>query len=79
MDKSMTLEEMDAGQRGTIVEVDGGQGVVRRLSSMGLRAGKAVTKVSAMLMRGPVTVKVDNSQIALGHGMAKKIHVKLEE
>ena len=74
----MTLEKMDAGQRGTIMQVEGGLGVTRRLASMGLRVGKAITKVSAMLMRGPVTVRVDNSQIALGHGMAKKIHVKLE-
>ncbi|MFC1951389.1 ferrous iron transport protein A [Chloroflexota bacterium] len=74
----MTLEEMDAGQSGKIIQVEGGQGITRRLASMGLRVGKAITKVSAMLMRGPVTVKVDNSQIALGHGMAKKIRVKLE-
>ena len=74
----MTLEQMYAGQKGTIVEIEGGHAVVHRLGSMGLRVGKAITKISAMLMRGPVTVKVDNSQIALGHGMAKKIHVKLE-
>ncbi len=74
----MTLEEMNAGQSGTIVEVEGGHGITHRLASMGIRAGKAITKVSAMLMRGPITIKVDNSQIALGHGMAKKIHVEPE-
>jgi len=73
----MTLEEMNAGQRGTIIEVEGGHGITHRLASMGIRAGKAITKVSAMLMRGPVTIKIDNSQIALGHGMAKKIHIEI--
>jgi len=74
----MTLEEMNAGQSGTIVQVEGGHGLTHRLSSMGIRAGKAITKVSAMLMRGPVTVKIGNSQVALGHGMAKKIHIEIE-
>jgi ferrous iron transport protein A len=74
----MTLADMDAGQIGMILEVEGGHGITHRLASMGIRAGKAITKVSAMLMRGPVTIKIDNSQVALGHGMAKKIHVKIE-
>jgi len=74
----MTLADMDAGQIGTILEVEGGHGITHRLASMGIRVGKAITKVSAMLMRGPVTIKIDNSQVALGHGMAKKIHVEIE-
>jgi len=73
----MTLADMDAGQSGTIAQVDGGHGITHRLASMGIRPGKAITKVSAMLMRGPVTIKIDNSQIALGHGMASKIHVEI--
>ncbi|MFC1999007.1 ferrous iron transport protein A [Chloroflexota bacterium] len=52
--------------------------MTHRLASMGIRAGKAITKVSSMMMHGPVTIKIDNSQIALGHGMAKKIHVEFE-
>jgi ferrous iron transport protein A len=39
--------------------------------------GKKVTKVSAQLMRGPVTVRIDNSQVAIGFGMAKKILVEI--
>ena len=74
----MTLAEMKAGQKGTIVQVEGGHGVTHRLASMGIRPGKMVTKVSSMLMRGPVTVKIDNSQIALGRGMANKIYVELD-
>ena len=74
----MTLADMNAGQQGTIVQVEGGYGITHRLASMGIRPGKMVTKVSSMLMRGPVTVKIDNSQIALGHGMANKIYIELQ-
>jgi ferrous iron transport protein A len=46
---------------------------------MGIRPGKRVTKVSSMLMRGPVTVQVDGTQLAMGFGMARRIIVELPE
>jgi len=76
--KHMTLAEMDAGQQGTIIQVEGGHRLTHRLASMGVRPGKIVTKVSSMVIRGPVTIKIDNSQIALGRGMANKIYIELE-
>lgn len=53
--------------------------MVNRLAALGIRPGKRVTKVSSMLMRGPVTVKVDRSQIAVGFGMANRVIVELDE
>lgn len=74
-DKQITVAEMYTGQKGTIIQVTGGRGLTQRLGSMGLRPGKLITKVSAMLMRGPVTIQVDNTQLAFGFGMAAKIIV----
>ncbi len=76
--KLVTLRHMRSGQRGKIVEIQGGHGLVNRLSALGLRPGKRITKVSSMLMRGPVTIQLDNTQMALGFGMANKIIVELE-
>ena len=75
----MTLGQMRAGQSGRIVQIDGGHGLVNRLNAMGIRPGKRITKVSAMLMRGPVTVQLDSTLLAVGFGMAHKIIVKPEE
>lgn len=72
----ITVAQMDAGQRGKVVEVLGGQGLLLRLSSMGIRPGKLITKVSSMFMKGPVTIQIDRSQLAIGFGMAKKIIVE---
>ena len=72
----ITVAQMDAGQRGKVVEVLGGQGLLLRLSSMGIRPGKLITKVSSMFMKGPVTIQIDRSQLAIGFGMAKKIVVE---
>ena len=77
--KLVTLRHMRSGQRGKVVEVHGGHGLVNRLGSLGIRPGKRITKVSSMLMRGPVTIQVGNAQMALGFGMANKIIVELEE
>jgi len=74
---SLTL--MRAGQSGTVVQIQGGHGLVNRLAALGIRPGKRITKVSSMLMQGPVTVEVDRAQVAMGFGMAKRLIVETEE
>lgn len=61
-----------------VVSIYGGHGLNQRLESLGIRVGKKVTKVSSQLMRGPVTLRVDNGQVAMGFGMASKIMVELD-
>ena len=68
---------MQSGQSGAVVEILGGRTATNRLSALGIRPGKRITKVSSMFMRGPITVQVDRMQVAIGLGMAKKIIVEL--
>ena len=76
--RHVPLSRLEAGQSGKVVEIQGGQGMINRLSALGIRPGKRVTKVSSMFMRGPVTIQVGNAQVAIGFGMAKKIIVELD-
>ncbi len=76
--KLVTLRQMQSGQSGKVVEIQGGHGLVNRLSALGIRPGKKITKVSSMLMRGPVTIQSGNTRIAVGFGMANKIIVELD-
>ncbi len=76
--KQVTLAQMQTGQSGTVVQIQGGHGLVNRLSALGIRPGKRIAKVSSMFMRGPVTIKVDRAQVAIGFGMAKRIIVELD-
>ena len=73
------LTQLKEGEIGMVVHIHGGYGLVRRLESLGIRVGKKVTKVSAQFMRGPVTVRIGNSHVAVGFGMAKKILVEIEK
>jgi len=75
----LTLAEMKTGQTGTVVEVLGGHGLIRRLDALGIRPGKKVTKLSSTLFRGPVMLRVDNAQVAVGFGMARKIIVEADK
>ena len=76
--KETTLAGMQTGQSGIVVQVQGGHGLVNRLSSLGIRPGKRITKISSMIMRGPVTIEVDRAQVAIGFGMARRIIVELD-
>ena len=75
--KQMTLAQMHTGQSGIVNQIQGGHGLVRRLSALGIRPGSRITKIGSMLMRGPVTIQIYNSQVAIGFGMANKIIVEL--
>jgi len=76
--KQTTLGLMTTGNTGIVGQIHGGYGMVSRLRAMGIRPGKRVTKISAMFMRGPVTVQVDRAQLAIGYGMASRIIVTLD-
>jgi len=71
------LTQMQPGKTGTIKEIQGGPGLTRKLQSMGIRPGKNITKVSSHFGRGPQTIEIDNMQIAVGFGIAKKIFVEI--
>jgi len=77
--KQLSLAEMRTGQTGTVVGVLGGQGLIRRLDALGIRPGKKVTKLSSTLFRGPIILRVDNAQVAVGFGMARKIIVEVDK
>jgi ferrous iron transport protein A len=72
----VTLAQLKSGQSGTVVDILGGHRMLDRLNSLGIIPGKKITKTSAMLMRGPVTVEVDRVEVAIGFGMASKVMVK---
>ena len=75
--KYLTLTEMKAGQTGKVAGISGGRGMNSRLEAMGFKVGKKLTKTSSMLLRGPVTVKIGTTQVALGYGIANKVLVEV--
>jgi len=61
------------GEGAKIKEILGGNNFQNKAESLGIRVGVKLTKVSSQMMHGPTTIKVGQTQIAIGHRMAKKI------
>lgn len=74
----IAVYQMRPGQSGRVIQILGGPLLTNRLHSLGIRPGTRITKVSAMFMRGPVTLQVGRAQVAIGFGMARKILVEVE-
>jgi len=73
------LTKMKTGSYGTVVNLEGGRGASTRLQNLGVRPGKKVRKISGHFWRGPVTVQIGGTNVALGFGMASKVMVEVVE
>ena len=76
-DDGVRLTSVRAGTRAVVVTVGGGHGVRHRLSLLGVRPGAELQKVSSLFLRGPVVVQVGGRQVAIGHGMAERIRIRV--
>jgi ferrous iron transport protein A len=76
--RHLTLTGMRNGQTGKVIQVAGGFNVTERLAALGIRPGQNITRIGGMFLRGPVTVKVEKTQVAIGFGMARKITIEPE-
>lgn len=78
VEEVLSLAEMETGSRGEIVRIDGGEGTVRKLWVLGVVPGKKIEKVSSILGKGPVVIRLGQQEIALGRGVAQRILVRVE-
>lgn len=77
---------LSIGERGEILEIHGGRGtpaagksrLLCHVEEIGLRVGKVVEMLNNE-GKGSLLVKVDESRIALGRGMAMKVMVRRTE
>ena len=79
MARGVSLAALKKGRAGRVLAVQGGRSMARRLESMGIRPGVLVVKESNSFLKGPVTIRVGNAQVALGYGMASRILVEPTE
>jgi Fe2+ transport system protein FeoA len=62
-----------------VVDISGGEGVRRRLFSLGIHPGDLIEFLSQGIMGGPVLIRPVGSgvTIAIGRGVARKILVEI--
>jgi ferrous iron transport protein A len=76
--QTKSLIQLKVGEKGRVISIESGFGMRRRIDNLGLRIGSEIIKVSSHFWRGPVTIRVNNSLIALGHRMASRIIVEVK-
>jgi Fe2+ transport system protein FeoA len=76
--KILKLIDLEEGQRGLIISIDGGKMLTKRLADLGLTSGTEITILRRTLFSGPVQVKAFGSRLVLGRGLASKILVELK-
>jgi ferrous iron transport protein A len=72
---SVFLNAMRPGERGIVVDLAGGRGLLGRMTSLGFTPGAEVTVVQNY-GRGPLIAQVRGARIALGRGEAGRIRVR---
>lgn len=72
----LPLPQMRAGESGEVVNLRGGRGPVRRLTELGITPGVTVKVVSDSGSFGPVMIRIGDTKIGIGRGMARRILVR---
>ena len=78
VNSSVPLTMVAHGDSATLLSIQAGRGLTRRLADMGLVPGTTVRIVNSQ-MSGPVLIEVKGYRLALGHGIAQKIMVAIKK
>jgi Fe2+ transport system protein FeoA len=74
-----TLEKVKAGASVVVRGVNGGRGIRRRLAHVGIHPLDKVEVIRSGMFGGPVLIKVHGVEVGIGHGMAEKVEVEMED
>jgi len=73
----LSLQEMTQNQSGIIKAINGGHKLQEKLNALGIREKIKIKKLSNALLGGPVTIRIDSMEIAIGKRMSEKIIVEI--
>ena len=74
MRKITPLTTVNPGQEVTLIDIQGGRGLKSKLNSMGLIPGVKLRIVGNG--GGPIMIAINDTRLALGLGMARRIMVE---
>jgi len=74
---SKPLLTLQVGRKGVVGKIVGGRSACKRLNELGLVPGTEIEMVNK-IANGPVMIRVKGSKLALGRGLASKVHIIME-
>jgi Fe2+ transport system protein FeoA len=73
------LSDLQSGQSGKIAEIRGGWHLRQSLNQVGIHISDSFRVERGVHLGGPILIHIHSTQVALGHGMAEKIIVRIDE
>ncbi|MFC2106197.1 ferrous iron transport protein A [Candidatus Bipolaricaulota bacterium] len=74
--KIMVLSQLSLGEFARVTGIEGGHGMRRNLNQLGIHVGDVLSLARRGAFRGPLLVLVHGMQVALGRGVANRVHVE---
>ncbi len=74
--EAIRLDLIKRHQSAKVIDIQGGLGVKKRLSQIGIHPGDVITVVRYGPLGGPLVIEVHGFQLALGRGVASQILVE---
>lgn len=74
-----TLEKLKAADSAVVRDIEGGRGVRRRFSHLGIHPGDTVKMIRKGFFGGPVLIAIHGIEVGIGQGMAEKLLVEVAE
>ncbi|WP_197231416.1 FeoA family protein [Novipirellula artificiosorum] len=71
-----TLDQLQPGQFGQIVRIDGFDGIASRLREMGFVPGQPVQFLRTAPLGDPMKCSVQGSRIAVRNGEARRVYIE---
>lgn len=71
-----SLDQIAENKKARVIDIQGGWGIRRRMSQMGIHAGDIITVLRYGALGGPILIEVHGFQVALGRGIASRIVVE---
>jgi ferrous iron transport protein A len=72
------LSDLRAGEKGIVIRVNGGRGMLERVTYLGFVPGTEIY-ILQNLRHGPIIVRVHDARIALGREIARRIQICRKE
>ena len=69
------LNTLKSGQEGTVKQVMGGMGFIKKLINIGIRTGSKIKVVNSS--GGPIIVSSEGTKSAIGKGAASRIFIEV--
>jgi ferrous iron transport protein A len=73
----MTLDELQVGQSGSILDITGDDGIAIRLMEMGLTEGEQITLIGFAPLGDPIEFLIRSYRLSLRKAEAKRVTVSV--